>query len=107
MIKEKGIPFVDKKFFKDENGHCYDVDAYDGYGIGKLADDKDTTAPKKIKVLYPKLDKVLADESLSNYVLKYRGLWDLTPADITFGDIMVAFGRIEKPKKRSDNGAKM
>lgn len=70
----------------------YDMECYDGYAIGKLADDVD--APATIRMEYPKLEDVLKDDDLCYHILKYRGLWDKTAADIHFGDIMMYLGEI-------------
>lgn len=91
-VFEEDVLFSDSNFFGDSEEHSYDMECKDGMAIGKLNDDSD--APGVIKVTYPKLDEVLSDEKLSNYVLKYRGLHDLRPEDITYGDIMMALGKI-------------
>lgn len=44
---------------------------------------------------YPTLAEIKADEELARYVLKYRGLYDLTIDDIHYGDIMMALGEVE------------
>lgn len=91
-VFEEDVLFSDSDFFGDSEEHSYDMECKDGVAIGKLNDD--SNAPGVIKVTYPKLDEVLSDEKLSNYVLKYRGLHDLGPEDITYGDIMMALGKI-------------
>lgn len=73
----------------------YALTCFDGYAIGQLTDDE-PTAPETIKMTYPTLDEILADEEKANYVLEYRGLYDLTKEDIHFGDIMMAFGEVVK-----------
>ena len=93
-ILSKEILFQDVCFFNDENEHTYDVECHDGYGIGTLADEDDNNAPKTIKVKYPTLAEVLADEEMSTYVLRYRGLYDLSAKDIRYDDIMLAYGEI-------------
>ena len=93
-VFEEDVLFSDSDFFGDSEEHSYDMECKDGMAIGKLNDD--SNAPGVIKVTYPKLDEVLSDEKLSNYILKYRGLHDLRPEDITYGDIMMALGKIVK-----------
>jgi hypothetical protein len=92
-ILSKETIFQDPCFFHDDNEHYYDVECYDGHGIGTLVDEEDN-APKTIKVDYPTLKEVLADEEMSAYVLRYRGLYDLSAKDIRYDDIMLAFGEI-------------
>ena len=74
------------------NNIAYDMECYDGYAIGKLVDDVD--APLTIRMEYPKLEDVLKDLDLCHHILKYRGLYDLAPIDIHFGDIMMYLGEI-------------
>lgn len=71
----------------------YDFKCFDGHAIGERVCDTEN-APKTIRMKYPKLDEVLEDENKSSYVLEYRGLYDLTPADIHYGDIMMAYGEV-------------
>lgn len=71
----------------------YDLKCYDGYATGERICDNEQ-APKVIRMEYPKLAEVLADEEKASYVLEYRGLYDLTPNDIHYGDIMVAYGEV-------------
>lgn len=89
---EEDILFVDEALFGDSNEHSYDVVCYDGYGIAKK--NGDAGYPMELMLAYPTLAEVLADEEKSSYVLRYRGLWDLKPSDITYGDIMIAYGDI-------------
>lgn len=77
-----------------EDDAIYDLECYDGYAIGKRVCDTDQ-APMDIKMTYPTLAEVKANEELANYILKYRGLYDLTIDDIHYGDIMMALGEIE------------
>jgi hypothetical protein len=88
-ILEEGIVVV-----IDGNEVVYDMECYDGYAIGKLADDVD--APATIRMEYPKLEDVLKDNDLCYHMLKYRGLWDKTADDIHYGDIMMYLGKIVK-----------
>lgn len=74
---------------------AYDIECYDGYGIGKLSDSENNTlAPSEIRMIYPTLKDVLSNEDEAEYVLKYRGLYDLTIEDIHYGDIMLALGEV-------------
>lgn len=86
-ILEEGILVV-----IDGNEVVYDMECYNGYAIGKLADDID--APTTIRMEYPKLEDVLKDNALCISILKYRGLWDKTTDDIHYGDIMIYLGKI-------------
>ena len=71
----------------------YRMVCYDGYAIGKLDDDVD--APATIRMEYPKLADILSDMGGVAYdILQYRGLWDKTPDDIHYGDIMMYLGEI-------------
>lgn len=72
----------------------YDVECKDGEAIGTLCDSNAPIAPKTIKMTYPKLADVLADEDMANHVLQYRGLYDLTPSDIHYGDVMMTYGDV-------------
>lgn len=92
-VREEDVLFTNKMVFGDTEEHYYDVDCYDGYGIGTTDEEG---IPSEIRVEYPTLDEVLADDEKAEYVLEYRGLWDLEPSDITFGDIMMAYGRVVK-----------
>ena len=76
------------------NEVAYDMECYDGYAIGKLADDVD--APATIRMEYPKLEDVLDDDDLCLSILFYRGLFDKTANDIHYGDIMMCLGGIVK-----------
>lgn len=71
----------------------YDLKCYDGYATGERICDTEN-APKNIRLEYPTLEEVLADEEKVSYVLEYRGLYDLTPNDIHYGDIMMAYGEV-------------
>ena len=89
---ESEIEVVNKEFFGDKEIHIYNFFCNDGYAIGVLDYEDDETSPKAIKMVYPKLADVLSDHKLCDYILKYRGLYDLTYKDIGYGDIMVALG---------------
>lgn len=91
---EEEAMFCSPSFFGDDYEHCYDVDCCDGWASGALHDPNDD-APKTIKLTYPTLAEVLANEELTSYVLRYRGLWDCTKEDINYGDIMMALGEIQ------------
>ena len=59
----------------------------------------ENNAPKILKLTYPTRLSILASQEKSDYVLKYRGLHDLTAKDIHFGDIMMAYGKIQTTNK--------
>jgi hypothetical protein len=92
VIIEEGILFTDKKFFKDGDEHEYNCRCSNGQATCFLADDDDKTAPKEIVVKYPKMKELTTKQK--DYILEYRGLYDLTHKDIHYGDVMVAYGKI-------------
>jgi hypothetical protein len=67
---------------------------YDGYALGYKTDERNIPIPNFIKVTYPSLAEVLADDEKANHVLTYRGLNDLPKSDITYGDIMIAYAKV-------------
>lgn len=71
----------------------YDLKCYDGYAFGCRRDDNEK-APKEIRMEYPTLAEVKEDDEKANYVLEYRGLYDLSVDDIHYGDIMMAYGQV-------------
>lgn len=93
MVIEEGILFTDKKFFKDNKEHEYTCHCRNGQALCYLIDDEgEDNAPKKMVVKYPKM-KDLTDRQ-KDYILKYRGLYDLTRKDIHYGDVCVIYGKI-------------
>jgi hypothetical protein len=94
IIFEEAIEFVDDNIFGNDMEHTYDCECKDCVAIGTLSDPSDTSAPKKIKIEYPSLEEILEDEDACDYILQYRGLYDLTASDINYGDIMMAYGDI-------------
>lgn len=44
---------------------------------------------------YPLKKEVLADREMWEAVLYYRGLYDCTKRNITYGDIMLKYGEIQ------------
>ena len=86
---EEDVLISDNQVFGDNEEHSYDVKCFDGYGIGTSNEDGTT-----IHLEYPTLAEVLADSDKASDVLRYRGLWDLKPSDIHYGDIMMRYGRI-------------
>lgn len=93
-IFEEGIEFNQRDIFGDDQEHEYNCECNDGVAICTLCDPSDTNAPKKIKVTYPTLEEILADEDDCEQILNYRGLYDLNASDIHYGDVMVTFGEI-------------
>lgn len=92
---EKGTIFENEiEVTIGEHTYTYDMECGDGEAIGTLCDSNAPIAPKRIKMTYPKLADVLADEDMANDVLEYRGLYDLTPSDIHYGDVMMAYGEV-------------
>lgn len=92
VIIEDSILFTDKKFFGDNKEHEYNCHCHDGQATCFLADDEDKTSPKRIVVKYPKIKELNNEQK--DYILEYRGLYDLTRKDIHYGDVMVAYGEI-------------
>lgn len=93
-IFEESIEFVDEVMFGDNQVHCYDCDCEDGIAIGTLCDGEESNVAKRIRITYPKLAEILKDEDACKHILEYRGLYDLKPSDITYGDIMITYGEI-------------
>ena len=92
LIHESGILFYDSDFFGDEREHEYDCDCMDGHAYCVLARMSDS-APYSIEVEYPKIGE-LTDEQ-KDHILVFRGLYDLSHSDITYGDVCVTFGTIK------------
>lgn len=91
---EYDIEISDSAFFKDNEVHLFDCQCFDGYAI---CVEKETG--KNITLHYPLRSVVICNDSMADEVLNYRGLWDLKAKDITFGDIMMCYGKIEvKPQ---------
>ena len=88
-VFEQEIEFVDE-LLGDDKEHTYNCECGDGMAVGTLCDE--SNAPKEIKIEYPKLSTL--DEDTCDYVLQYRGLYDLTAKDINYGDVMMALGKI-------------
>ena len=97
FIKEESIlltfPNVNKEI-------VYDVLCFDGVAIGQICpiqNDKEDIAkcPSEVKITYPTLEEVLANDDRADEVLTYRGLYDLTKEHIHYGDIMICLGEIQ------------
>ena len=71
----------------EEEG-IYDLHCYDGYATGERTCDTED-CPKHIKMTYPTIKEVLEDEEMAGFILRYRGLRDLSASDIHYGDIML------------------
>ena len=72
----------------------YDMTCYDGYAYGVLRENT-TDAPNIIKMEYPTLNDVIYDKGgIADYILSYRGLWDLDESKIQYGDIMMCLGEV-------------
>ena len=76
----------------------YDFKCCDTFAIGEISENNDKEilriAPKKVKLAYPSIEEVMADEEMCDYILTYRGLYDLKKEDIHFGDIAIAYGEV-------------
>jgi hypothetical protein len=90
------IYLYDEDTFADNDEHLFDVECYDGYAIATRCEDEDNTNIEQVRLEYYTLAEVLSNEILSEQVLQYNGLYDLSPSDINYGDIMMAYGRIIK-----------
>lgn len=95
FVEEDEVLVTDKELFGDNEEHAYDMRCHDGWAEGTPSNDEEGL-PARIRMTYPKRDEVLADKKLAHYVLKYRGLYDLDFDDITYGDIMMALGEVDK-----------
>lgn len=101
VIIEPEVFFTDKEIFGDTAEHPYEVKCYNGHAVATLTDDASASAPKTLRLEYPKRRDVLKDNDLCDYILEYRGLYDLTKKDIHYGDIMMCCGKIIKPKQKT------
>lgn len=74
----------------------YECVCYDGIAYCVLedcdCDDDNGNAPEKLVVRYPEKKDVLKDKELARDILDYRGLYDLSIKDLTYGDIMLYSG---------------
>lgn len=96
VVQEEGIAFTDKDFFRDDNEHFYNCECHDGYAECTLihTDGQPEEPHLKIKVVYPLLADILEDNVKVAAIREWRGLSDND--EITFGDIMLKYGEIEK-----------
>lgn len=94
---EDDVQVWDEDFFGDSQEHTYNIQCFDGHATAYKADEDDEIAPNVVEMTYPTLAEVLADEEKAEEVLEYRGLWDLKPSDIHYGDIMMCYGKIAGP----------
>lgn len=96
MDKENMVIETEIEVNIGEDTYLYDLKCSDGEAIGTLCpfDLFDPDAPRVIKMEYPKLADVLADEDMCEEILEYRGLHDLSPSDIHYGDVMMVFGEV-------------
>lgn len=79
----------------------YNCECFDGYAICSLCAYENQGFPyRKVRVKYPTMAEVRASEEMCHNILKYRGLYDCTAKDITYGDIMMCYAELaEKPKR--------
>ena len=92
VIYEDEILFVDEDVFGDKEEHEYNCECHDGVAYCDRCNRDDVNAPEFIKVTYPKLADILADEDEVDAVRTYRGL-DAS-CEIHYGDIMMKHGVI-------------
>lgn len=73
---------------KDSLG-LYDCECYDGFAICK-----NIKTSRYVSLTYPKKADIDYDTAIQ--ILRYRGLYNVSAEDITYGDIMMYLGEIEK-----------
>lgn len=93
-VLETDVYFHDVQFFGDDEEHYYDVECHDGYAMAKKCNDDDS-GPAELMVTYPKREAIINDEAKVDALLDYRGLTGLSANDITFGDIMLFYGKLK------------
>lgn len=91
-VTETDICYTDERIFGDDDEHWYDVDCYDGYAIAHKQNGE--SGPDTLRITYPTRSEIIRDKRKAYAVLSCRGLDDLSPRDITFGDIMLCYGDI-------------
>lgn len=101
MAKERyflveNVLLYDEELFGDSDEHLFDIKCYDGYAIATISSDEDIRDIEQVRLEYYTLAEVLSNDILSAQVLRYNGLYDLSPKDINYGDIMMAYGKITK-----------
>ena len=94
FVLEEGMLLTDVAVFGDNEEHEYNCKCYDGHAIAERAEE--SNAPQNLRLTYPTLAEVKADEDLADDVMEYRGLYDLSSEDITFGDICMCYGVIKQ-----------
>ena len=99
-VFEEEIYFNNKKIFNDNLDHPYNCICYDGYAICNAVEcEGNENVPYFLKLKYPLRKEIMQNKQKCEEILQYRGLYDLTKKDITYGDIMVSQGVIENPNK--------
>lgn len=101
FVLEEDVYITNEKVFGDLDEHSYDVTCYDGFAVGHSVDMLDNE-PERVKLIYPKREEILTDEDRAEFVLKSRGLYDLTQDDIHFGDIMMVYGKISSYEEKTE-----
>lgn len=98
---EEEIFFTDKKVFKDNLEHPYDCTCYNGYAICTAVKcEENKSVPQVIKVTYPLRKDIMKSTAKCYAILNYRGLYDCEKKDIHYGDIMILYGKVEKPNTK-------
>ena len=101
-VFEEEIFLNNKKIFKDNIEHPYDCVCYDGYAICRAIQcEGNENVPPILKINYPLRKEIMKSNAKCNSILAYRGLYDLSKKNITYGDIMLSYGVIEKPKPKN------
>ena len=92
FVIEEDVLVVDKDVFGDMKEHAYNMKCYNGYALGTAIEEDEKV--RTIKMTYPLRKEIMSSDEKCNEVLVYRGLYDLTKKDITYGDIMMRYGTI-------------
>lgn len=85
MVLETEIEIYDG----DKSLGMYDCECYDGYAICENIE-----TGRYVSLTYPK--KADIDYDTAMQILRHRGLYNVSAEDITYGDIMMHYGEIEK-----------
>ena len=75
-----------------QNGALADCFCIDKFAFAIEQSDEERKFCSFLK--YPSLQDVVNDEDMAQEVLTYCGLYDLTPKDLNYGDLLLAYGEI-------------
>lgn len=89
MIKKtEEILLSNNALFGNDDEHIYNGVFRDGKAVCIPEEDSDPF----VVLEYPKLDEVLNDKAMSDEIIRYCGLYDLTPSDLTPYDVALCYG---------------